>query len=161
MQVRKGHSKIYQQDIIDVLDKQLLEGMGVLITEEEQQKCEENVCIFFGVAYKNDFYYILLLKLISSCNRCLLRRRDYLQYMKLAIYCWHTYFLDLIGMHFLSFFLVARYNFWLQLYRVLKYKAFIWDPLTLPLTHLSRKLQYLFFTLEKIWLTKVIQPLAT
>lgn len=43
MSVRKGHSKIYQQDIIDVLDKQLLEGMGVLLTEEEQQKCEENV----------------------------------------------------------------------------------------------------------------------
>ncbi|KAK9156249.1 hypothetical protein Sjap_003729 [Stephania japonica] len=42
-QVRKGHSKIYQQDIVDVLDKQLLEGMGVLLTEEEQQKCEESV----------------------------------------------------------------------------------------------------------------------
>lgn len=43
MSVRKGHSKILQQDIVDVLDKQLLEGMGVLLTEEEQQKCEENV----------------------------------------------------------------------------------------------------------------------
>ena len=43
MQVRKGHSKIFQQDIIDVLDKQLLEGMGVLLTEEEQQKCEASV----------------------------------------------------------------------------------------------------------------------
>ncbi|KAK3042644.1 hypothetical protein RJ639_000896 [Escallonia herrerae] len=43
MAVRKGHSEIYQQDIIDVLDKQLLEGMGVLLTEEEQQKCEESV----------------------------------------------------------------------------------------------------------------------
>ncbi|PPD82880.1 hypothetical protein GOBAR_DD20188 [Gossypium barbadense] len=42
-QVRKGHSKISQQDIIDVLDKQLLEGMGVLLTEEEQQKCEASV----------------------------------------------------------------------------------------------------------------------
>lgn len=42
--MRKGHSKIYQQDIVDVLDKQLLEGMGVLLTEEEQQKCEESVC---------------------------------------------------------------------------------------------------------------------
>ncbi|KAK9116385.1 hypothetical protein Sjap_015332 [Stephania japonica] len=41
--VWKGHSKIYQQDIVDVLDKQLLEGMGVLLTEEEQQKCEESV----------------------------------------------------------------------------------------------------------------------
>lgn len=43
MSVRKGHSKICQQDIIDVLDKQLLEGMGVLLTEEEQQKCEQSV----------------------------------------------------------------------------------------------------------------------
>ncbi|KAL3345394.1 hypothetical protein AABB24_024391 [Solanum stoloniferum] len=43
MSVRKGHSKINQQDIIDVLDKQLLEGMGVLLTEEEQQKCEQSV----------------------------------------------------------------------------------------------------------------------
>ncbi|XP_057948063.1 ATP-dependent zinc metalloprotease FTSH 12, chloroplastic [Malania oleifera] len=43
MSVRKGHSKIQQQDIIDVLDKQLLEGMGVLLTEEEQQKCKESV----------------------------------------------------------------------------------------------------------------------
>ncbi|XP_076911197.1 ATP-dependent zinc metalloprotease FTSH 12, chloroplastic-like [Bidens hawaiensis] len=45
MAVRKGHTKIYQQDIVDVLDKQLLEGMGVLLTEEEQQKCEERVSI--------------------------------------------------------------------------------------------------------------------
>ncbi|OVA12409.1 Peptidase M41 [Macleaya cordata] len=45
MSVRKGHSKIFQRDIIDVLDKQLLEGMGVLLTEEEQQKCEENVSL--------------------------------------------------------------------------------------------------------------------
>ncbi|KAL0443136.1 UNVERIFIED_CONTAM: ATP-dependent zinc metalloprotease FTSH 12, chloroplastic [Sesamum latifolium] len=43
MSVRKGHSMIRQQDIIDVLDKQLLEGMGVLLTEEEQQKCEQSV----------------------------------------------------------------------------------------------------------------------
>lgn len=43
MAVRKGHSLITQKDIIDVLDKQLLEGMGVLLTEEEQQKCEANV----------------------------------------------------------------------------------------------------------------------
>ncbi|KAK1387918.1 ATP-dependent zinc metalloprotease FTSH 12, chloroplastic [Heracleum sosnowskyi] len=43
MSVRKGHSKIFQQDIVDVLDKQLLEGIGVLLTEEEQQKCEESV----------------------------------------------------------------------------------------------------------------------
>lgn len=37
---------ITQQDIIDVLDKQLLEGMGVLLTEEEQQKCEASVCVY-------------------------------------------------------------------------------------------------------------------
>ncbi|KAL5543723.1 hypothetical protein UlMin_007507 [Ulmus minor] len=43
MSVRKGHSKIYQQDVVDVLDKQLLEGMGVLLTEEEQQKSEASV----------------------------------------------------------------------------------------------------------------------
>jgi len=46
-QVRKGHSLITQRDIIDVLDKQLLEGMGVLLTEEEQQKCEASVCNLF------------------------------------------------------------------------------------------------------------------
>lgn len=49
LQVRKGHLKICQQDIADVLDKQLLEGMGVLLTEEEQQKCEQSVgaCLHF------------------------------------------------------------------------------------------------------------------
>lgn len=45
MSVRKGHSMICQEDIIDVLDKQLLEGMGVLLTEEEQQKCEQSVSL--------------------------------------------------------------------------------------------------------------------
>ncbi|KAK6123878.1 hypothetical protein DH2020_042369 [Rehmannia glutinosa] len=45
MSVRKEHSMISQQDIVDVLDKQLLEGMGVLLTEEEQQKCEQSVSI--------------------------------------------------------------------------------------------------------------------
>ncbi|KAL9227066.1 hypothetical protein vseg_002803 [Gypsophila vaccaria] len=45
MSVRNGHSKICQQDIVDVLDKQLLEGMGVLLTEEEQQKCEQSVSL--------------------------------------------------------------------------------------------------------------------
>ncbi|XP_028801924.1 ATP-dependent zinc metalloprotease FTSH 12, chloroplastic isoform X1 [Neltuma alba] len=45
MSVRKGHSKICQQDIVDVLDKQLLEGMGVLLTEEEQQKIEQSISI--------------------------------------------------------------------------------------------------------------------
>ncbi|KAG6763896.1 hypothetical protein POTOM_031343 [Populus tomentosa] len=43
MSVRKGHSKIYQK--VDVLDKQLLEGMGVHLTEEEQQKCEHSTCL--------------------------------------------------------------------------------------------------------------------
>ncbi|XP_024629392.1 ATP-dependent zinc metalloprotease FTSH 12, chloroplastic isoform X1 [Medicago truncatula] len=43
MSVRNGHPKIFQQDITDVLDKQLLEGMGVLITEDEQKKSEERV----------------------------------------------------------------------------------------------------------------------
>ncbi|XXG69002.1 hypothetical protein AAC387_Pa06g1970 [Persea americana] len=45
MSVRKGHAMITQEDIIDVLDKQLLEGMGVLLTEEEQQKCEASVSL--------------------------------------------------------------------------------------------------------------------
>ncbi|XP_021802259.1 ATP-dependent zinc metalloprotease FTSH 12, chloroplastic isoform X3 [Prunus avium] len=45
MSVRKGRSKIFQHDIVDVLDKQLLEGMGVLLTEEEQQKCEQSVSL--------------------------------------------------------------------------------------------------------------------
>ncbi|XP_068656119.1 ATP-dependent zinc metalloprotease FTSH 12, chloroplastic [Aristolochia californica] len=45
MSVRKGHSMITQQDIVDVLDKQLLEGMGVLLTEEEQQKVENSVAL--------------------------------------------------------------------------------------------------------------------
>ncbi|KAI0497945.1 hypothetical protein KFK09_021185 [Dendrobium nobile] len=45
MSVRKSHSLITQQDIVDVLDKQLLEGMGVLLTEEEQQKCEASVSL--------------------------------------------------------------------------------------------------------------------
>lgn len=57
MQVRKGHSKISQQDIVDVLDKQLLEGMGVLLTEEEQQKSEERVWLLLSYgSYKlSDF----------------------------------------------------------------------------------------------------------
>ena len=45
--MRRGHTKIYQKDIVDMLDKQLLEGMGVLLTEEEQQKCEERVGTYF------------------------------------------------------------------------------------------------------------------
>ncbi|KAL6975051.1 hypothetical protein U1Q18_023846 [Sarracenia purpurea var. burkii] len=57
MSVRKGHSEIYQQDIIDVLDKQLLEGMGVLLTEEEQQKCEESVWIFVIIIYPSSGFH--------------------------------------------------------------------------------------------------------
>ncbi|KAJ1698390.1 hypothetical protein LUZ63_006902 [Rhynchospora breviuscula] len=45
MSVRNGHKTIAQQDIIEVLDKQLLEGMGVLITEEEQQQCEQSISL--------------------------------------------------------------------------------------------------------------------
>ncbi|KAL6975057.1 hypothetical protein U1Q18_023852 [Sarracenia purpurea var. burkii] len=57
MSVRKGHFEIYQQDIIDVLDKQLLEGMGVLLTEEEQQKCEESVWIFVIIIYPSSGFH--------------------------------------------------------------------------------------------------------
>lgn len=47
VQTRRGHTKIYQKDIVDVLDKHLLEGMDMLLTEEVQQKCEERVRIYF------------------------------------------------------------------------------------------------------------------
>ena len=57
--MRKGHSKISQKDIVDVLDKQLLEGMGVLLTEEEQQKCEESVCL---LALGFFFFFCVLVK---------------------------------------------------------------------------------------------------
>ncbi|KMZ66102.1 ATP-dependent zinc metalloprotease FtsH 2 [Zostera marina] len=43
MAVRKGHTMICQQDIVDVLDKQLLESMDVLLTLEEQKKCVDSV----------------------------------------------------------------------------------------------------------------------
>ncbi|GAB2222867.1 hypothetical protein Droror1_Dr00016998 [Drosera rotundifolia] len=43
MAIRNGHRMITQQDIIDVLDKELLEGMQMLLTNEEQQMCELNV----------------------------------------------------------------------------------------------------------------------
>lgn len=45
MAVRKGHDEICQQDIIDVLDKQLFESMGVVRTEKEQQMYEKNVTL--------------------------------------------------------------------------------------------------------------------
>lgn len=37
MAIRKGHKEIFQQDIIDALDKRLFESMGLLVTEEEQE----------------------------------------------------------------------------------------------------------------------------
>eukprot|EP01018_Ginkgo_biloba_P027197 Gb_37729 [translate_table: standard] len=43
MAVRKGHDEIFQQDIIDVLDKQLFESMGLVLMEEEQQRYEKIV----------------------------------------------------------------------------------------------------------------------
>lgn len=64
--MRNGHSKIFQRDIIEVLDKQLLEGMGVLLTEEEQQKCEENVRVYvlysdqnIGCTFFDHFFFFL------------------------------------------------------------------------------------------------------
>lgn len=45
MAVRKGHDEICQQDIIDVLDKQLFESMGVQLTEKEWQIYEKNVTL--------------------------------------------------------------------------------------------------------------------
>ncbi|KAH9320240.1 hypothetical protein KI387_022009, partial [Taxus chinensis] len=35
--IRKGHNEIFQQDIIDALDKRLFENTGFLMTEEEQR----------------------------------------------------------------------------------------------------------------------------
>lgn len=59
--MRKGHSRINQKDIVDVLDKQLLEGMGVLLTEEEQQKCEERVFNFLSLFWFFPFFFFLFL----------------------------------------------------------------------------------------------------
>ena len=36
--------EIFQQDFIDVLDKQLFEGLGMSMTDEEQARAEEKVC---------------------------------------------------------------------------------------------------------------------
>ncbi|KAJ7563243.1 hypothetical protein O6H91_03G102400 [Diphasiastrum complanatum] len=41
MAVRKGHEEIFQQDFIDVLEKQLFEGIGVVLTEDEQERAEK------------------------------------------------------------------------------------------------------------------------
>lgn len=43
VQVRNGHDEITQQDLIDVLDKQLFEGMGVSMTDDEQQRIKQTV----------------------------------------------------------------------------------------------------------------------
>lgn len=43
MAVRKGHDEIFQQDIVDVLDKQLFESMGLVLSEDEQKIHEKNV----------------------------------------------------------------------------------------------------------------------
>lgn len=66
---------ITQKDIIDVLDKQLLEGMGVLLTEEEQLKCEESVCdlVYTVIADQNrivsSFIYFVN-TFFSRCHSC-------------------------------------------------------------------------------------------
>ncbi|KAJ0099440.1 hypothetical protein Patl1_20821 [Pistacia atlantica] len=45
LQVRKGHSKIYKQDIVDVLDKQLLEGMGVCFLPRKNNRKSNKVYV--------------------------------------------------------------------------------------------------------------------
>lgn len=49
-QVRNGHEEITQQDFVDVLDKQLFEGMGVSLTDEEQIRTEAKVSIHCTIA---------------------------------------------------------------------------------------------------------------
>ncbi|KAK9050639.1 hypothetical protein SSX86_030391 [Deinandra increscens subsp. villosa] len=99
---------IMAKDIVDVLDKQLLEEMGVLLTEEEQQKFEERVSIEKKrLLAVHEAGHILLAHLFPR-------------------YDWHAFSQLLPGAN-----------------------------------TLSRKRQYLFSTLEKIWWTKVTQCLAT
>lgn len=43
MAVRRGRVEICQQDFVDVLDKQLFEGLGMSLTDEEQTRSEEKV----------------------------------------------------------------------------------------------------------------------
>jgi hypothetical protein len=108
--VRNGRSKIFQQDIVDVLDKQLLEGMGVLITEDEQKKCEERVCLSLIVILTGiNIVKHSVLNLLRY-YRYLSKKRDCLLYMKPVILCLLTYFLGLTGMHFRSSCPVVRYN---------------------------------------------------
>lgn len=42
-QVRNGHEEITQQDLIAVLDKQLFEGMGMSLTDDEQLRTQATV----------------------------------------------------------------------------------------------------------------------
>lgn len=44
-QVRNRHEEITQQDFIDVLDKQLFEGMGMSLTDDEQQRTQALVSL--------------------------------------------------------------------------------------------------------------------
>lgn len=43
MAVRRGREEICQQDFVDVLDKQLFEGLGMVLTDEEQARAEQKV----------------------------------------------------------------------------------------------------------------------
>ncbi|CAM6084023.1 unnamed protein product [Calypogeia fissa] len=43
MAVREGHDQITQHDFIKVLDKQLFEGMGVVLMDEEQKEAEQKI----------------------------------------------------------------------------------------------------------------------
>lgn len=45
MAVRKGRVEICQQDFVNVLDKQLFEGLGMSMTEEEQAHAEDKVSV--------------------------------------------------------------------------------------------------------------------
>ena len=46
-QVRNGHEEITQQDLVDVLDKQLFEGMGMSLTDDEQLRTQATVSYRF------------------------------------------------------------------------------------------------------------------
>lgn len=48
-QVRNHHEEVTQQDLIDVLDKQLFDGMGVSLTDDEQQRTQATVSIYFAI----------------------------------------------------------------------------------------------------------------
>ncbi|KAL5975759.1 hypothetical protein ACLOJK_020086 [Asimina triloba] len=69
---------VTQQDIVDVLDKQMLEGMGVLLTEEEQQKIEKNetaISVFHprDGTMEQDFTtygYMIMQMVVAHGGRC-------------------------------------------------------------------------------------------